>query len=398
MPTEPLSWDPFDESLKVDPHHSWARLRAEAPVYRNERFDFWALSKFDDVDAALREPYVYSSAHGTVLELMTDERQSGHLMIFVDPPDHTFLRRLVSKAFTPRRVALLEDSIRALCVRLLDAGRDLDQFDLVTDFGGIIPGEVIATLLGVPEGDRAEIRATIDRSFHLDPEHGMLNDTAVEAWGELHAYCAAQLADRQVHPRDDLLGDLLAAEYTDERGEVHRLGPDGAATFALLLISAGTETTARLIGWAGWLFDRHPAQRALVAADPERIPAALEEVLRYEAPSPVQARWTTEEVTVRGTVIPADSKVLLLNGSADRDEDHFVDADRFDVERRFDHHLAFGYGAHFCLGAALARLEARVAFEALLARHPSWAVDEGGTELRHTSTVRGFEHLPVTLG
>ena len=188
----PLTWDPYDEALKVDPHHWWARLRAEAPVYRNDRFDFWALSKFDDVDAALREPYLYSSAHGTVLELMTDEPQTGHLMIFLDPPDHTYLRRLVSKAFTPRRVALLEESIRSLCTELLATGADHDRFDLVTDYGGIIPGEVIATLLGVPEADRASIRAVIDRSFHLDPEHGMLNDVAVAAWGELHAVLAAR--------------------------------------------------------------------------------------------------------------------------------------------------------------------------------------------------------------
>jgi cytochrome P450 len=390
-------WDPYDESLKADPHHWWRRLRRERPVYRNDRYGFWALSRFADVDAALREPHTFSSAHGTVLELMTERPQTGPLMIFLDPPDHTFLRRLVSRAFTARRVAMLEGDVRQLCAGLLDAQAGRDSFDLVTDFGAVVPGEVIATLLGVPPADRQGVRRLIDESFHLDPALGMANEVAAAAWGELSGYLAEQLAARQARPTDDMLSDLLAAEYADEEGSTHRLGLEGSTVFALLLISAGTETVARLIGWAGWLLARHPDQQAALAADPALIPGAVEEILRYEAPSPVQARWTTREVTLHGTTIPADARVLLLNGSADRDEERFADPDTFDVRRRIDLHLAFGYGAHFCLGAALARQEGRIALEELLARHPRWDVDAERAVLRHTSTVRGFEKLPVVV-
>ncbi|HYA67939.1 MAG TPA: cytochrome P450 [Acidimicrobiales bacterium] len=395
--SEELYWDPFDESLKDDPHPVWRRLRDEAPVYFNDRHGFWALSRFEDVERAHRDPLRYSSAHTTVLEMMTEEAQREGLMIFVDPPEHTRLRRLVSRAFTPRRVAELEGEIRALCSGLLDAQRGKDCFDYVQDFGARLPAGVIAALLGVPLSDREEVRFNIDRIFHLEPDVGMRNDVSLEAMGWMFAYIGAQLDDRRLHPRGDMLTDLVQAEIADEDGVVRRLTPTEATEFGILLISAGTETVARLLGWAGLILADHPDQQVALADDASLIPNAVEELLRYEAPSPVQGRWLTEETELHGQVIPADSKVLLLTGSAGRDERVFPDADRFDIRRTFDMHVTFGFGIHFCLGAALARMEGKVALEETFKRYRSWSVDKDHAVPLHTSTVRGYQKLPVSV-
>lgn len=389
-------WDPFDTAIDADPYEIWRRLRDDHPVYRNDRYDFWALSRYADVEAAHRDPRTFSSAHGTVLELMTDEPMPSGMMIFLDPPDHTRLRALVSRAFTPRRVAHLEDHIRGLCAGFLSRWEDGETFDFVQGFGAPLPALVIATLLGVPESDHAWAREKIDTTFHLDPEHGMVNDISLAARVELHEYLVELLTARRDDPRDDMLSDLVTAELTDHDGTVRRLTLPEAAAFGDLLISAGTETVARLLGWAAVLLDQHPDQRADLAAHPDAIPNAVEELLRYEAPSPVQGRWATREVELHGTTIPADSKVLLLTGSAGRDERKYPDAHLFDVRRTFDQHVSFGFGIHFCLGASLARLEGRVALEETLARRPEWAVDHDAAVRLHTSTVRGWTSVPVT--
>jgi cytochrome P450 len=395
---EGLRWDPIDESLKADPHAVWRRLRDEAPAYYNDQYDFWALSRFEDVERAHREPKLYSSAHFTVLEQMTEEAQSEGLMIFLDPPEHTALRRLVSKAFTPRRVAELEGEIRDTCTRLLDAQSGRDRFDYVQDFGARLPATVIAALLGVPPSDREEVRHHIDQLFHLEPEVGMANEVSARAGGWLYTYIGQQLEERQRHGRDDMFTDLVRAEMTDSDGVTRRLTIAEGTGFGVLLIGAGTETVARLLGWAGLLLAQHPEQRADLAQDPSLIPNAVEELLRYESPSPVQGRWLTEEVELHGRVIPADSKVLLLTGSAGRDERAYPDADRFDVRRQFKLHVAFGYGIHFCLGAALARMEGKIALEETLKRYKSWTVDTEHAVLLHTSTVRGYDQLPIFVG
>lgn len=393
----PLAWDPLDERYKADPHSIWRRLRDEAPLYYNADLDFYALSRFADTDAAHRDAKTFSSAHGTVLEMMTPELMGGELMIFLDPPDHTRLRRLVSKAFTPRRIAVLEDEIRALCASLLDPHIDADGFDYVADFGARVPATVIAALLGVPASDRDEMRELIDATFHLHPQTGMINDVSVEAMTKLHAYVEVQLRERQHTPRHDMFTDLLQGEIVDEDGQTRRLTLEEAAMFSLLLASAGTETVARLIGWAGVVLADHPDQRAELAEDPSLIANAVEELLRYEAPSPVQGRWTTAETEFYGQVVPANSKLLLIDGSAGRDERAYPDADRFDIHRVMDHHLSFGYGVHFCLGAALARLEGRVAIEETLKRFATWNVDWENAVPLHTSTVRGYSKLPITF-
>jgi cytochrome P450 len=392
-----LYWDPFDKALRVDPYPVWKRLRDDAPVYYNDRHDFYALSRYADVDAANRNPKTFSSAHSTVLEMMSPDVQgTPGMMIFTDPPEHARLRRLVNRAFTPRRITEMEKDIRALCSRLLDATRDRPTFDYVQDFGALLPANVIATFLGVPESDREAVRHTIDQMFFIDEQTGMNNDISAMAGAELYSYIGQQLEERRARPRDDLMTDLVQAEIVEEDG-CRRLTPEETVNFAVLLVAAGTETVARLVGWAGVELAAHPDQRAELVEDFSLIPNTVEELLRYEAPSPVNGRWTTQDVELHGVLIPTDSKVLLLTGSAGRDERAYPDPDRFDIHRRIDRHMSFGYGVHLCIGAALARLEGRIAVEETLRRYPTWEVDLCNAVLLFTSTVRGYSTLPISV-
>jgi cytochrome P450 len=378
-------WDPFDVDIDTAPYEVWRRLRDDAPVYRNEKHGFWALSRYADVQAAHRDAAGFQSCHGTVLELMTDEPQASAQMISSDPPAHTRLRQLVSRAFTPRRIAQLEDHIRVLCAELLAPWDDGAEIDYVEDFGATLPSMVISELMGVPAADRVWVKDHIDTFFHIEPGVGMVNDVSLTAQIEMHGYVSELVAERTRTPGDDLLSALAQTSLTR----------DEATDFAILLVGAGTETVARLLGWTAVVLDEHPDQRAELAADPTLVPNAVEELLRYEAPSPVQGRWTGRDVELHGTTIPEGAKVLLITGSAGRDERKYPDPDRFDVRRRFDHHVSFGYGVHFCLGASLARMEGRVALQETLRRHPTWEVDRDRAVRLHTSTVRGWSSVPV---
>ncbi len=392
-----LNWDPFDTEIDTDPYPVWKRLRDEQPLYRNDEYDFWALSRYDDVAAAHRSPVVFSSAHGTVLEIMSPTPYPPGNIIFQDPPGHTTLRALVSRAFTPRRVSGLEDRIRELCAELLDPLAGSRGFDFITDFAQQLPSLVISALLGVPDGDREEVRHHIDLVFHIEPGKGMINDTSFGAQIWLHGYLSTLLAERRRSPADDLLSGLVQAEITDDDGRQRRLTDDEAAGFANLLVSAGTETVARLLGWACVVLGAHPEQRAQLADDPGLVPGAVEELLRFEPPSPVQGRWLTEPAEVQGTVLPPGSRVLLLTGAAGRDERAYADPDRFDIHRPQGQHVSLGLGIHFCLGAALARMEGRIGIEEVLSRFPRWEVDIDRAVLQHTSTVRGYSSIPVRI-
>jgi cytochrome P450 len=317
------------------------------------------------------------------------------MMIFMDPPHHDDMRRLVSRAFTPRRVSALEDRIRELCGELLDPHVGGDGFDFLDDFGARIPAMVIGALLGVPKEDQDQLRIWGDWLMRYEPE-GTSAEKA-EAVANLNRYIAEMLRDRQAHPRDDMASDLLAAEITLGDGTRRRLTLSEVHSFITLLQLAGSETTARLLGWAAVLLARHPDQRAKLVADPALIPNAVEELLRYEAPSPIQARYVTEDVSWHGVDVPAGSKLALLTGSAGRDERKYPDPDRFDVSRRFDRHVTFGYGIHFCLGASLARQEGVLVLDETLRRFPTWDVDESAVELVRTSTVRGPIKVPITV-
>jgi cytochrome P450 len=270
---------------------------------------------------------------------------------------------------------------------MLDAQSGRDGFDYLQDFGAKLPSMVISSLLGVPDEDQETFRHAVDRIFHIEPGVGMVNEVSINAGAEIHRYLAGLLDERRTSPRDDLLTSLAQAGLSRAAG----------ADFANLLLAAGTETVARLLGWAAVVLAAHPEQRAEMATDHALIPSAIEELLRYEAPSPVQGRWTTRAVELHDTVIPANSKVLLLTGSAGRDERAYPDPDRFDIHRDHHNHVSFGYGIHFCVGAALARLEGRIALQETLKRFPKWEVDHERAVRLHTSTVRGYAQVPIVV-
>ena len=291
----------------------------------------------------------------------------------------------------------MEDRVRGLCADFLDRHVGAGEFDYLVDFAAPLPSLVVSSLFGVPIEEQEATRHLIDTMFTIEPGVGTMNDVALGATADLNQYFAGLLESRLAHPTDDMLTALVVAEIEDADGTARRLTVQEAALFAVMLVSAGTETLARLLGWAAVTLDAHPDQRAELVAHPGLIPNTIEELLRYEAPSPVQARFTTHPVELHGVQIPEHSKVLLLTGSAGRDERQFPEASRFDVRREFSTHLSFGYGVHFCLGAALARLEARVALEETLRRFPTWEVDHDRAVRLHTSTVRGYSSVPIRV-
>jgi cytochrome P450 len=392
-----IYWDPLTPELRDDPYPLWRRMRNEEPVYYNDGLDFFALSRFHDVEAANRDADTFSSSHGTTLETMSPTPVETGMIIWLDPPKHTMLRKLVSRAFTPRRISMIEDRIREFCARLLDAQVGSGRFDYVQDFSAILPPLVISSLLGVPESEQADMRLLVDDVFHIEEGVGMANETSINALVNLGRRLGAHFADRRTNPRDDVFTDLVQAEVEDDDGVVRRLTDAELADFGILLFSAGSETVARHLGWSASVLDEYPDQRAELAEDFSLIPNAVEELLRYEPPSPVNARWTTRDVTVQDVTIPADSRVVLITGSAGRDERKYPDPDVFDIRRQVDLHMTLGYGIHFCLGAALARMEGRIGLEETLRRWPEWKVDRDNVVPLYTSTVRGPLNLPIEI-
>ncbi len=387
-------YDPYDFEIDADPYPVWHRLRDEAPLYHNEKYDFYALSRFDDVERALVDWDTYRSGQGSILELIrADIEIPPGIILFEDPPVHDVHRGILSRVFTPKKMTAIEPQVRAFCARTLDPLVDSGGFDFITDLGAVMPMRVIGMLLGIPESDQQAIRDQLDEGLKLDDGNpGGPPTVNVDAVGDVFGEYVDWRVD---HPSDDLMTELLNAEFDDETGTTRCLTREEVLTYVNLLAGAGNETTTRLIGWTGKLLAEHPDQRRQIAADRSLIQNAIEEILRYEAPSPVQARLVSRDVEHHGTTVRAGDVMVLLNGSANRDERHFPDGERFDIHRVIDHHLSFGYGLHFCLGAALARLEGRVALDEVLNRFPDWEVDWAKAERAHTSTVRGWERLPV---
>jgi cytochrome P450 len=397
MVATPLLYDPYDYAIDANPHPIWKRLRDEAPVYYNPEHDFYALSRFDDVLAAHLDPATFSSAHTTVLEMMQPDTDPymQQMMIFMDPPSHTRYRKLVSRAFTPRHMSALEPRIRGLAARFLDDFTDAGSFDYVADFGARLPVMVISALLGAPEEDEEQLREWTDATLHIEPGE-IMGAHATDLFANLHNYWQAHIDERRRHPRADILSELMTAELDEEDGSTRLLTDAEIHGFMGLISGAGNETVARFLGWSAVGLDQFPAERAKLAANPALIPNAVEEILRWEAPSAIQGRWVTRDVEFHGTVIPAGSKSALLTGAADRDERMWEDPDSIQVDRDLSRHVAFGYGIHFCLGAALARLEGRIALEETFKRFPTWSVDLDQCEMVHTSTVRGYAKVPIT--
>ncbi len=389
-----LYYDPFDFEIDADPYPIWRRLRDEQPVYFNERYEFYALSRFADVERALVDWRTYSSAKGTLLEIIKSgmEIPPGSI-IFEDPPNHDLHRGLLSRVFTPRKMNAIEPKVREFCARSLDPLVGTGGFDFIADLGAQMPMRTIGMLLGIPEQDQEALRDKIDEGLRLD-EGTMPDFDLSRVQGQSEVF-ADYIDWRAKNPSDDLMTEMLQATYTDTDGVERRLTRDEVLNYINLVAAAGNETTTRLIGWTGKVLAEHPDQRRDLVEDRSLVPNAIEELLRYEPPSPVQARYVMADVEHHGQVIPEGSAVLLLNASANRDERKFADGEDFDIHRKIDHHLSFGYGIHFCLGAALARLEGRVALDEVLQRFPEWEIDTDNAVQARTSTVRGWEKLPV---
>jgi len=390
---EDIRYDPYDVELNADPYDMFRRLRQEQPLYRNEQHDFWAVSRFDDVEHVLKDHRRYSSAKGNILELIkADIELPPGTVIMEDPPAHTLHRKLMARMFTPRKVAELEPKIRELCAQCLDPLVGSTGFDLIAELGAVMPMQVIGMLIGIPEADRAAFRERSDAS--LRTEDGKPMDTSGDFANEKFV---EYLDWRAEHPSDDIMTMMLTAEFEDEHGVTRTLTRDEMVLYLSVVAGAGNETTTKLIGWGGKLLADHPEQQARLAADPSGIPGAIEELLRYEPASRQVGRRVTEDVEWYGETVPAGSVMLALVGAANRDEDRWDDPEHFDAFRPVVPHIAFGHGIHFCLGAALARVEARIALEELVARFPSWQVDHEGARLAQTSTVRGYDALPIVL-
>jgi cytochrome P450 len=398
MPTVAVEFDPYSDEYFNDPTEVYRRLRDEAPVYYSERYGFYALSRFADLVAAHRDWKGFSSAHGIELNTLSQDPElikSFRSIIMMDPPEHDRFRALVSRVFTPRAVTALEPMIRDVIGGFLDAVGDADEFDAVADFSAPFPVEIISRMLGVPEGERQQIRHWLDLSLHREPGRMEPTPEGQQAILESGAYWFNLTAEKRANPGDDMLSRLT--QVTVDRGDGEQTGLDDAeiAGFATLLGGAGAETVTKLIGNAVVLFGQHPDQWQKILDDRGMIPKAVEEILRYHPPSQYQGRYSAEEREFEGGTIPAGYPVLLITGAATRDPRAFENADDFDIERPPNVAIGFGHGVHSCLGAALARMESRIAIEELASRWRRLDVDEDGLRRVHMSNVAGYSHVPV---
>jgi cytochrome P450 len=389
-----LELNPFSPEFREDPYPLYRRLRDEAPCFYNEALEFYALTRYADVVEASQQPARYSSAEGTTIERVKT-RGMLPMMIFMDPPDHDVHRRLVSRAFTPRSVAELEPFVRSTARRYLDALRDKGGGDFVEEFSALLPMDVIMELLGVPSADRNRLRRDMDAGLERQEEPPYVGPEAVSALARAYQYWQALVAEKRARPDDSLTSRLCQAELTDG-GETARLTDHEIVGFCSLIGMAGTETLTKLLANAAVLFRRFPDQWDKLLAEPGKAPAAVEETLRYWAPSQYQGRVLTEDVVAHGVSMEAGSRVLLVTGSANRDEREYEDPDRFDIDRAPHLATGFGHGLHFCLGAALARLEGRVGLEEFAAAFPHYEVDEARARRVHQSNVHGFASVPFS--
>lgn len=393
--TAELVLDPYDYAFHEDPFPYYRRLRDEAPVYRNDDLNFWALSRHRDVLEGFRNNELLSNANGVSLDPASRGPHAHRVMsiLAMDDPQHLRLRTLVSKGFTPRRIRELEPRVVQLARQHLDTALQAETFDFITDFAAKLPMDVISELMGVPEVDRARVRELADAVLHREDGVSDVPPSAMQASVELLTYYTAMIADFKKTPGDNLTSALLQAELDGDR-----LADDEILAFLFLMVIAGNETTTKLLGTAMYWAYRNPDQLASVYADHSRIPLWVEESLRYDTPSQILARTAVADFTVHGITIPAGDVVVLLPGSGNRDERVFDNPDEFRIGRDIGSKLlSFGSGAHFCLGAHLARMEARVALSELFSRIRDYQVDEARAVRVHSSNVRGFVSLPITV-
>jgi cytochrome P450 len=393
----PVVFDPYSEDFFCAPFETYRRMRDEAPVYYSGKYDFWALTRYEDVAAAIKDYETYSSAKGVTLDIVKSGAESpvGKIIISLDPPEHERMRKLVNKVFTPRAIASLEQMVRDTIDRVV---KELDpsSFDAVADFSALFPVEIITAMLGVPAADRQQLRLWLDKGLEREPGSVSPSAESLDAMIQSGAYYYQLIQERRAEPQDDMISRLIETEVVED-GEARRLDDVEITGFCTMLGGAGAETVTKLVGNAVVAFADNPDQWQKLKDDPGKIPAAFEELLRYEGPSQYQIRTTTRDVTLHGNTIPAGDPVLLINGSASRDERFFPDPDRFDIdrERKVGYNLNFGYGIHSCLGAALARMEGRIALETLIDLIPSYEIDRSGLQRVHMTNVCGWANVPV---
>ncbi len=392
--SQPVSYSPYAYEIHEDPYPVYARLRAEAPVYRNDELDFWALSRHEDVLAAFRNLDGFSNAQGVSLEPSAFGPEAHRFMSFLalDPPRHTRMRSLVGKGFTPSKVAQMEDHIRAIALDHLEPALEQGTFDFIADFAGKLPMDVISELVGVPRADRVEVRRLADLVVHREDGLFDVPPAGMDAALALVGYYQTMVDERRRSPRDDLTSALLEAQIDGDK-----LTDDEVIAFLFLMVVAGNETTTKLLGNAWYWAWRNPDQRAKPFADPRQVVPWIEETLRYDTSSQMLLRVTRIPMELHGRAIPEGERVLLLVGSANRDEAVFPEADRYDLDRDTGRLVSFGSGRHFCMGAPLARLEARIGLTELVKRVASYEVDPEAIERVHSINVRGLATLPTTV-
>ena len=388
----PVHWDPYDPKYFANPYPAFRRLREEAPLYYNEQYDFYAVSRYADVERVLGDRDTFISSRGGILEIIKGNVPIPQgVFIFEDPPLHTIHRGLLTRIFTPKKMAALEPQIRAFCARALDPLVEGGTFDFIANLGAEMPMRVIGMLLGIPEEDLAGVRERTNDALRTEagkPMDYSEHNFAGEGFDEYIDW-------RAKNPSDDLMTELLNAEFIDETSTTRRLHREEVLIFINIIAGAGNETTNRLIGWTGKVLAEHPDQRRQIHENRALIPQAIEELLRFEPPGPSVGRYVAKETEFQGTKIPAGSAILGLVGAGNRDETKFVNGETFNINRDRVPHLTFGYGFHACLGNALARVEGRIALDEILNRFPEWDVDLANAQLSSTSTVRGWETLPA---
>jgi cytochrome P450 len=393
-----LVFDPFSEEYFNNPFDIYRRMRDEAPLYYDERGDFYALTRHEDVAAAFKDFETYSSARGCDLAMVRKGDVPQKSIIFMDPPDHRHMRSLLNKAFTPRAIQSQKETVLELVDKYLGEA-DPDNFDVVQDFSGPFPVEVITRMAGVPEEYRQQVRHWIDTSLHHEPGQIEISEAGMQANIDTAMYYFTLIQQRREDPQDDMISRLIAAEIPCEDGPPRQLDDIEITGFATLLGGAGAETVTKLLGTAAVTFARNPEQWQKLLDDRSKIPAAVEELLRYEGPVQYNVRYTLKEAHVSGGVIPAGKPVFLIGASANRDSDAFADADAFDIDRDRSEaqNLGLGYGIHSCLGAALARMESAIALDKLLDFMPRYEVNWDGLQRVHMQNVAGWQNVPVRV-
>jgi cytochrome P450 len=396
--TTRVVFDPFSEEFFNGPWETYRRMQEEAPVYYSEEYDFYALTRHDDVAAGLKDFETYSSAYGIDLSMVRSGERPPQAIIFMDPPDHRHMRSLLNKVFTPRAIESQRQMVTEKVDKYLNAV-DPDRFDAVQDFSGPFPVEVITTMLGVPEERAQQIRHWIDESLTREPGQVEVGESGMQANINTAMLYYDLVTQRRAEPRDDLFTKLIKAEIECEDGVKRQLDDLEIAGFATLLGGAGAETVTKLVGNAPVVFGRHPEQWQKLLEDRSKVPAAVEELLRYEAPSQYQVRRSMKDVHLHGVTIPAGKPIFLINGAANRDPEAWTEPDKFDIDRDRTEaqNMGFGYGIHSCLGAALARMESAIALERLLDFMPRFEVDWAGCQRVHMQNVLGWKNVPVRV-